>query len=55
MSTAATLSTTGLTLARVFTDFALNTPGITAGFKVYVILDTGREAGSVARFVTRPV
>ena len=39
----------------VLTDFALNTPGITAGFKVYVVLDTGREAGSVARFVTRPV
>lgn len=38
----------------VLTDFALNAPGITAGFKVYVVLDTGREKGSVPRFVTRP-
>ena len=38
----------------VLTDFALNTPGLTAGFKVYVVLETGNERGSEAVFVTRP-
>jgi hypothetical protein len=38
----------------LLTDFALNTPGLTAGFKVYVILATGNERGSEPVFVTRP-
>lgn len=38
----------------VFTDFALNVPGLTAGFKVYVVLDTGNERGSDAVYVVRP-
>ena len=37
------------------TDFSLTAPGLTAGFKVYVILDTGNERGSEAVFLTRPV
>jgi len=35
--------------------FSLGTPGLTAGFKVYVILNTGRERGSAPVYVTRPV
>ena len=38
----------------VLTDFALGTPGLTTGFKVYVVLDTGNERGSDAVYVTRP-
>ncbi len=38
-----------------FSDFALGTPGVTAGFKVYVVLHTGNERGSDAVYVTRPV
>ena len=38
----------------LFTPFALGAPGLTAGFKVYVILTTGNERGSDAKFVTRP-
>ena len=34
--------------------FALNVPGLTAGFKVYVILNTGNERGSEAQYVVRP-
>jgi hypothetical protein len=42
--------------AREFlTDFALSVPGVTAGFKVYVVLHTGNERGSEAVYVTRPV
>jgi hypothetical protein len=35
-------------------DFALTAPGLTAGFKVYVVLQTGNEKGSDAVYVTRP-
>lgn len=38
----------------LLTAFALGAPGLTAGFKVYVVLDTGNERGSEAVFVTRP-
>jgi hypothetical protein len=42
--------------ARTFsTDFALGTPGLSAAFKVYVVLDSGRERGSEAVVVARPV
>lgn len=34
--------------------FSLGTPGMTAGFKVYVVLNTGRERGSQPVYVTRP-
>jgi len=37
------------------TDFSLTTPGLTAGFKVYVALNTGNERGSDSVYVTRPV
>lgn len=37
-----------------FTPFALGSPGLTAGFKVYVVLKTGHERGSETVFVTRP-
>lgn len=36
------------------TVFGLGSPGLTAGFKVYVVLNTGNERGSDAVFVTRP-
>lgn len=36
------------------TDFALSAPGLTAGFKVYVVLKTGNEKGSDAVYVKRP-
>lgn len=36
------------------TDFALSVPGLTAGFKVYVVLTTSNERGSDAVYVTRP-
>lgn len=39
----------------LFTTFALNTPGVVAGFKVYVVLSSGNERGSAAVYVTRPV
>ena len=39
----------------VLTAFALTHPGVTAGFKVYVVLSTGREKGSLPAFVQRPV
>ena len=38
----------------VLTDFALPSAGVTAGFKVYVVLHTGNERGSEAVYVTRP-
>lgn len=38
----------------LLTDFALNSPGLTAGFKVYVVLTTGNERGSEAVYVPRP-
>jgi len=38
----------------LLTDFALPTAGLTAGFKVYVVLPTGNERGSEAVYVTRP-
>lgn len=38
----------------LLTDFALGSPGSIAGFKVYVVLTTGRERGSEPVFVTRP-
>lgn len=38
----------------LLTDFALGAPGVTAGFKVYVVLSTGHEKGSDPVFVTRP-
>jgi len=37
----------------VLTNFALTTPGLTAGFKVYVVLNTGNERGSDPVYVTR--
>ncbi len=36
------------------TDFALGAPGVSAGFKVYVVLAGGNERGSDAVYVTRP-
>ncbi|MFZ4764011.1 MAG: hypothetical protein ACOYMN_03580, partial [Roseimicrobium sp.] len=36
-----------------FTDFALSVPGLTAGYKVYVVLKAGNEHGSEPVFVTR--
>lgn len=39
---------------RLATDFALGSPGLTAGFRVYVQLLTGNERGSEAVHVTRP-
>jgi len=36
------------------TPFGLNQPGAKVALKVYVILDTGNEAGSAAMFVQRP-
>ena len=45
----------GSDAAREFsTDFALATPGVVAGFKVYVVLTTGNERGSDPVYVTRP-
>jgi hypothetical protein len=45
----------GADAAREFsTDFALGTPGVVAGFKVYVVLTTGNEKGSEPVYVTRP-
>jgi hypothetical protein len=38
-----------------FSAFSLGTPGITAGFKIYVILTTGNERGSEPAYVQRPV
>ena len=35
--------------------FGLNQPGAKVALKVYVILNTGNEAGSAAMFVERPV
>lgn len=50
------LASVGKGAAREFlTPFALGTPGVTAGFKVYVVLDTGNERGSEPVYVTRPV
>lgn len=37
-----------------FTAFALDERGVTAGFKVYVILNSGHEAGSPPAYVTHP-
>jgi hypothetical protein len=49
------LATVEPSAAREFvTDFALGTPGLTAGFKVYVVSNTGNEKGSEAVYVTRP-
>jgi hypothetical protein len=43
------------TAAREYrTDFALTAPGVTAGFKVYVVLTLGNEAGSEPVYVARP-
>ncbi len=51
----AVLATVLPTAAREFsTTFALSGPGLTAGFKVYVVLTTGNERGSEAKYVTRP-
>jgi hypothetical protein len=36
-----------------FTDFALSVPGLTSGFKIYVVLKAGNEHGSDPVFVTR--
>ena len=36
------------------TPFGLNQPGARVALKVYVILNTGNEAGSAAMFVQRP-
>lgn len=38
----------------VLTEFALNNPGLTAGFKVYSVTETGNERGSEAVYVQRP-
>lgn len=38
----------------LLTGFALGTPGVTVGYKVYVVLKTGNERGSEGVFVTRP-
>jgi hypothetical protein len=49
------LATFGPEEAREFlTDFALGAPEVTAGYKVYVVLESGNERGSEAVFVTRP-
>ena len=37
-----------------YTDFALGQQGAKAGFKVYVVLNTGNEKGSNTVYVTRP-
>ena len=37
------------------TPFGLNQPGAKVALKVYVLLDTGNEAGSAAMFVERPM
>lgn len=37
-----------------FSDFALGSAGLTSGFKVYTVLEDGREKGSEAAYVTRP-
>jgi len=37
------------------TNFGLNQPGTQATFKVYVVLNTGREAGSAPMTVSRPL
>ena len=42
-------------LRELFTSFALTSPGLTAGFKVYVVLNTGNEHGSEAVYLQRPV
>ena len=34
--------------------FGLGSPGVTCGYKVYVVLTTGNERGSEALYVTRP-
>ena len=42
--------------AREFlTNFALSLPGLTVGFKVYVVLTMGNERGSTPVYLTRPV
>ena len=38
----------------VLSGFGLAAPGLTAGFKVYVVLNTDRQKGSAAVYVTRP-
>jgi hypothetical protein len=49
------LATVDKAAAREFeTEFALGTPGVVAGFKVYVVLTTGNEKGSDAVYITRP-
>lgn len=37
------------------TGFGLTQPGARAAFKVYVVLDSGNEAGSATMVVQRPV
>ena len=37
------------------TPFGLTQPGAKAAFKVFVVLTTGNEAGSVERVVERPL
>lgn len=52
---AVTISTHSPADAREFlTGFGLTQPGTQASFKVFVILDTGNEAGSAAMMVERP-
>jgi hypothetical protein len=38
----------------LLTAFALGSPGLTCGYKVYVVLETGNERGSDPVYVTRP-
>ena len=45
----------GTTPMKLLSAFALNTPGQTVGYKVYVVVTTGNERGSEAVYVTRPV
>ena len=40
---------------RVYPRLALSLPGLTVGFKVYVVLTMGNERGSAPVYLTRPV
>ena len=52
---AVTLATHAPAEPREFvTGFGLTQPGTQAAFKVFVVLDTGNEAGSAAMTVERP-
>ena len=50
--TLATVAANGV--RELMSDFALDHPRLTVGYKVYVVLTTGNEKGSEALYVTRP-